>query len=67
MFHDLSPDETPQLGFFCEAISGPHAGRYGVYHLDGDPGKIVLRCRDGGEEHLIVDLKDMRPAEAGRR
>jgi hypothetical protein len=64
---ELNPDKTPRLGFFCEVVSGPYAGHYGVYHSDGDPGKIVLRCRDGEEEHLIVDLKDTRPAVAGRR
>ncbi len=64
---ERNPDETTTIGNFLEVVSGPHAGRYGIYLSDGDPGQIVVRTRDDNDDNLLVNLTDTRPTRAGRR
>jgi hypothetical protein len=68
-----SQDDRPQKGCFAEVVSGPHEGRYGVYVADDwvegqdFPEHITIRTRDENEDHIIVNFRDARPSEPGRR
>jgi hypothetical protein len=74
---DLLPepayDERPQKGCWAEVAHGPHEGRYGVYLEDDKqegqdfPEHITIRTRDANEDHIIVNYRDARPSQAGRR
>lgn len=74
---DLLPepaqDERAEWGGWAEVVSGTHKGRYGVYLSDDKqdgqdfPEHITIRTRDANEDHIIVNYRDARPAEAGRR
>jgi hypothetical protein len=58
---------------FCQVVSGPYAGRYGVYlstaslGTDGWPETIVVRTRDAEDENLVVNYSDCRPSVPGKR
>lgn len=66
-------DDDVLTNHFCNVISGPQAGRYGVYTNtaslgdDGYPDEVVVRTRDAVDENLIVKYSDIRPALAGGR
>lgn len=65
-------DHQPRLGTFVRVVSGPHKGRYGVFHSVGEehagwPTTAVVRTRDDEDEQLVLDYGDLRPSEAGHR
>lgn len=68
----VASDNDAQLGTFVSVVSGPHKGRYGVFHSVGEeragwPVTAVVRTRDAEDEHLIVDYGDLRPDVPGKR
>lgn len=65
-------DSQARPGTFVRVVSGPHKGRYGVFHAVGEehagwPVTAVVRTRDAEDENLLVDYGDLRPSEAGHR
>ncbi len=65
-------DERAEYGGWAEIVSGPHAGRYGVYtanflERNGRPEIIMIKTRDANEDVLRVNYRDCRPSTAGRR
>jgi hypothetical protein len=70
---DLGGIKAALTGKFCRAVSGEHAGRYGVYlqtssvTKDGSPDDVIVRTRDEHDELLVVKYADLVHAEAGGR
>ena len=66
--NDSRGPTAPVLGQFVDVVSGEHQGRYGVFNWVSDDEKhAVVRTRDARTDLLNVEVKDLRPALAGRR
>ena len=66
--NDTRGPTAPVLGHFVDVVDGEHKGRYGVLQtVDPEEKWGVVRTRDNNTDLLNVELKDLRPAQAGRR
>lgn len=66
--NDSRGPTAPILHHFVDVVSGEHEGRYGVFTWVSDDEKYgVVRTRDARTDLLNVEVKDLRPALAGRR
>jgi len=53
---------------FVEVTKGEHKGRYGVAHNLVEEGKwAIVMTRDNDSENIHVEVKNLKPAQAGRR
>lgn len=55
-------------GEFVEIKEGQYEGRYGVWHSTTKDGRFAtVMTRDNDSENLQVEVKKLKPAQAGRR
>ncbi len=66
--NDTRGPTAPVLGHFVDVVDGEHKGRYGVLQSVDETEKYgVVRTRDARTDLLNVEVKDLLPAQSGRR
>lgn len=69
----VTSGEDAFVGRFVDVTGGEHKGTYGVLlaiaskDSEGRPDKAIVRTRDASTARLVVDYKDLSPADAGGR
>lgn len=64
--NDVRADDEAVLGHFVEVVNGEEKGAYGVFEeVEGDD--AIVRTRDNDSRRIVVPIKDLIPAQAGRR
>ncbi len=64
--NDSRADDDAVLGHFVDVVSGPEKGAYGVF-IEAQGDDAVVRTRDDDSRRFTTPIKNLVPAESGRR